>query len=107
MTDDATDDLIAQYLRLTREELPRLARTPGRQWPVREDHCFQRIVLDTICGGVWYDHLERPAYRHLTRDQAAQAVALAQDIAKGRADLAALNQQSLVWRGKRPARATA
>lgn len=58
------------------------------------------IVLDAVCGGVWYDHLPRPAYRHLTQDQAAAAVALCEKIMSGKVDLEMLNQQSLAWRGK-------
>jgi len=72
-----------------------------RDWPVRFDHCFQRIVLDHVCGGVWYDHIDRPAYRNMTPDQARVAASLAQDILNGQADLAAMNRQSLIWRGKR------
>ena len=99
----APPDTIATYLHLTREVLPALARTAGRDWPVREDHCFQRIVLDTICGGTWYAHIDRPAYKHLSPDQAKRAVALCQAIAAGRADLRQLNRQSLIWRGKKVA----
>ena len=95
-----TAEPVTEYLTLTREVMPRLARTAHRQWPVRHDHCFQRIVLDAISGGVWYDHIRRPAYRHMTGAQAAEAVALCEAIIDGRADLAALNRQSLVWRGK-------
>ena len=97
---EETRDLIDTYLYLTKEVLPQLARGDEHNWPVSEDHCFQRIVLDTICGGVWYDHLSCPAYKHLTNDQARRAVKLCQDIAEGRADLDQLNQQSLDWRGK-------
>ena len=64
------------------------------------DHCFQRIVLDHVCGGVWHEHLNRPAYKHLTGDQAQLAVKLCQKIVEGLADLKQLNQQSLAWRGK-------
>ena len=94
-------DLIDTYLHLTKKVLPQLARGDEHNWPIREDHCFQRIVLDTICGGVWYDHLSRPAYKNLTNDQARRAVKLCHDIAEGQADLHKLNQQSLVWRGKK------
>ncbi|MEM9970993.1 MAG: hypothetical protein AAF762_07820 [Pseudomonadota bacterium] len=87
-------------MRLTREVLPDVARRPETEWPVVNDHCFQRIVLDAVSGGVWYDHIPRPAYKNLDRDQAARAVALCQDILAGRADLHALNRQSLAWRGK-------
>jgi hypothetical protein len=97
---EETRDLIDTYMHQTKKMLPQLALSYERHWPVREDHCFQRIVLDTICGGVWYDHLSRPAYKHLTNDQAQRAVKLCQDIAEGRADLNQLNQHSLVWRGK-------
>lgn len=103
MTIDQTEetrDLIDTYMHLTKEVLPQLALSYERHWPVCEDHCFQRIVLDTICGGAWYDHLSRPAYKHLTNDQAQRAVRLCQDIVEGRTDLDQLNQQSLAWRKK-------
>ena len=94
------DTLIATYMNLTKEILPSLARNDQTDWPVSEDHCFQRIILDHVCGGVWYEHLGRPAYKHLTEDQAQRAVELCCDIADGRVDLKQLNQQSLIWRGK-------
>ena len=94
------DTLIATYMHLTKEVLPSLARNGQTDWPVSEDHCFQRIVLDHICGGVWYEHLDRPAYKHLTKDQAQSAVKLCQGIIEGREDLRHMNQQSLIWRGK-------
>ena len=96
-------ELINSYLYLTKNVLPSLAKDGSRAWPVVEDHCFQRIVLDHVCGGVWYEHLGRPAYKHLTNKQAQLAVKICQDITDGRADLKRLNQQSLVWRGKRRA----
>ena len=48
--------LVEQYLHLTRTVMPALAQTSKRNWPVWNDHCFQRIVLDTICGGVVQSH---------------------------------------------------
>lgn len=101
MKTENTDDLVDAYMHLTKEILPSLARSNGQDWPVREDHCFQRIVLDTICGGVWYEHLDRPAYKNLTHDQAQRATNLCHEIAEGHADLRQLNNQSLIWRGKR------
>ena len=95
-----TADLVSQYLVLTKEIMPDLARTSHTHWPVRNDHCFQRIVLDAVCGGVWYDHLLRPAYKNLTHDQATNAVDLCNDIIAGDSDLVVLNRQSLKWRGK-------
>ena len=46
-----TNDLVTQYMVLTKEIMPQLARTSHRHWPVHNDHCFQRIVLDTVCDG--------------------------------------------------------
>ena len=92
--------LVEQYLHLTRTVMPALAQTSKSHWPVRNDHCFQRIVLDTICGGVWYDHIARPAYKHLSQAKAAEAVQLCDQIIAENTDLNVLNQQSLAWRGK-------
>ena len=95
-----TQDIIQVYMHFTKEVLPSLAKKKSPDWPVYEDHCFQRIVLDTICGGVWYEHLKRPAYKNLTDEQAKLAVDLCEDIVNGKANLSQLNQQSLSWRGK-------
>jgi hypothetical protein len=87
------------WLALTRDTLPALAAERG--WPVCADHCFQRILLDHACGGRWYDRIKgRPAYRAAPDDVLARAAALAQAVLAGRADLHALNRQSLAWRGR-------
>jgi hypothetical protein len=92
-------DLEAEWLALTRERLPALARARG--WPVHADHCFQRILLDHAVGGRWYDAVaRRPAYRHIAEPLLARAVALGHAVESGAADLPALNRQSLAWRGK-------
>ena len=95
-----TADLVSRYLILTKEVMPEMARDPQSKWPVRNDHCFQRIVLDAVCDGIWYQYLARPAYRHLNHDQAARAVQLCEDIIAHRVNLHDLNRQSLSWRGK-------
>jgi hypothetical protein len=88
-----------RWLALTREELPALAAVRG--WPVRLDHCFQRILLDNACGGRWYDRVAgRPAYAHIAADALARAVALGEAAVAGAVDLAELNRRSLAWRGK-------
>jgi hypothetical protein len=92
--------LVEAYLHLTRTVMPRLAQTAKPHWKVRNDHCFQRIVLDTVCGGVWYDHIARPAYKHLSGPQAQAAVQLCDRIIAEQADLNVLNLQSLAWRQK-------
>ena len=83
-------------MQITKEVLPLMARSNQNDWPVSEDHCFQRIVLDTICDGVWYEHLDRPAYKHMTYDQAQRAVILCQDIANGSRSPAVESKISLV-----------
>lgn len=91
--------LEAEWLRLTREALPAVAAARG--WPVRADHCFQRILLDAAFGGRWYDFVpRRPAYRHADIDALARAVALGRAVLAGEQPLEPLNQRSLEWRGK-------
>ena len=95
-----TADLISRYLTLTKDIMPLAALDPQNKWPVRNDHCFQRIVLDIVCNGIWYEHLSHPAYKHLNHDQATRAVQLCEDIVSNRVNLHELNEQSLIWRGK-------
>lgn len=105
MTVDKTDrlaDLVSRYMVLTKEVMPQMACDPANDWPVRNDHCFQRIVLDNVCGGPWFDHLARPAYKHLSKDQAARAVRLCESIIEAHVNLDDLNNKSLMWRGKQP-----
>ena len=79
--------------------LPRRAREEA--WPLRHDHCFQRVVLDEVAGSVWYDRIPRPALRHLTDEQADAAAAIAQRLAdEGEPLLRELNRRSLEHRGK-------
>jgi hypothetical protein len=94
-------DLQARYLELTRIELPAAAREHG--WPIRLDHCFMRVILDAVCRGCWYDHLDRrlAAYKQLTDAQLREAVTRGEQmLAEGRATVEAMNRQSLRWRGK-------
>ena len=81
--------------------LSSMALSDGGDWPMREDPCFQCIVLETVCGGGWYEHFGCSDYKHLTSEQAQRAVKLCEEIVEGKADLQQLCQQSPVWRGKR------
>ena len=89
--------LEARWLDLTRRVLPALAVERG--WPIRKDHCFQRVLLDNTFGGRWYDHVPgRPAYRALTDDALTRAVELGEFVAEGQRALEPLNEASLAWR---------
>jgi hypothetical protein len=100
----SVDELRQRWLSLTRHDLP--ARATAERWPLRADHCFQRVILDAVCEGRWYDHvIGRPAYLHLDEHRLALAVSLAQELATdtdGRQLCERLDAQSLSWRGKSP-----
>jgi hypothetical protein len=92
--------LEAEWLALVRDRLPALARQ--RDWPIRLDHCFARVLLDNAVGGCWYDFIAgRPAYRRASDAQLQAAVALGHAAEAGGLDLAAANRRSLHWRGHR------
>ena len=90
-----------QYLLLTREKLPQQAQQEG--WPVQEDHCLQRIVLDALFQDCWYNHLRQSgrAYRQLDNLQLGQSLLLLNRMGQKGAPLVAwLNVSSLTFRGK-------
>lgn len=99
----AVTPLQQRWLTLTRVELPTRAR--AERWPLRLDHCFQRVLLDAACGGRWYDHIAgRPAFRHAGEARLGVAVALGERLAReddAAALLVELDARSLAWRGKR------
>ncbi|WP_347304107.1 GCN5-related N-acetyltransferase [Croceibacterium sp. TMG7-5b_MA50] len=91
--------LEAEWLDLVRRRLPALA--DERDWPIRLDHCFARVLLDNAVGGCWYDFISgRPAYRQASDAQLGEAVALGLAAEAGGFDLPAANARSLRWRGK-------
>ncbi len=90
---------VARFKELTEVALPDMARL--HRWPIRFDHCFKRICLDWAFGDVWYNHLKRPAERHLRGEALGRVVACAEALAAG--DPALLRERdaaSLRWRGK-------
>ena len=91
-------DLEADWFTLTRETMPALAAERG--WPVRFDHCFQRILLDNAVGGHWRDAIVPPAYRNASTELLGRAIALGEAAIEGREDPAEPNRRSLEWRGK-------
>ena len=103
---ESTNTDIAQlrqrYLELVNKELPTLAKQ--RQFPVRFNHCFARIILDNLFDRCWYEALDRKqgaAYTQLSSEQLQKAIAIAQSIINSPdAHIQELNQNSLRWRNK-------
>jgi hypothetical protein len=97
---DRLTHLRNQYLELTNQVLPGLAAS--RNFPIRYNHCFQRIILDNLFDRCWYEVLERkrvPAYRQLTEEQLEKAIAIANRvITEPNTYVQQLNQNSLNWR---------
>ena len=96
------EQLRAKYLQLVNRELP--AQAKQRQFPVRFNHCFARIILDNLFQRCWYEAIDRQqgaAYKQLSVEQLYRAI----DIAEAMIDrpdsyIQQLNQNSLRWRGK-------
>jgi len=92
-------DRRAHWRDLVERRLPEAARD-HRDWPVRLDHCFARILLDHACGGPWRDHVAPPAHANMPPERLEAAIALGEKVLAGEADLHTLNRRSLAWRGK-------
>lgn len=92
-------ELRAAYDRKIHEQLPERAQN-GDAWPITEDHCFGRVVLDNLFEDEWYSYVEgRPAYEHLSPAELQQAIDIADRMLDGgRPVVAALNERSLRWR---------
>ena len=98
-------ELQAQWKHLYYDYLPSLAkaRDPVQStWPVYLDHCFARIVLDNAVGvdRPWTAVVKQPAVKNMTTEQLGAAIALAERVAIGEANLVRLNETSLEMRGK-------
>ena len=90
--------LVKKWFALTRDLMPGMAQQRG--WPVRFDHCFQRILLDNAVGRQWNETIAAPAYRNAPLDVLQRAIAFGEAAIEGSEDLAELNRRSLGWRGK-------
>ncbi len=88
-----------RYRMLVDERLPDAA-DGGDGWPIRENHCFARVVLDNVFEGVWYDHVDsRPAYEQLSAAELDAAITIAERMLRAGAPVVTeLNERSLRWR---------
>lgn len=94
--------LVERWYRLTRQLLPAMA--DSQHWPIRLDHCFMRVCLDTSLGQRWDRAVRRPAIRYLSLQQLAAAVAQAERIMATPSILPSLNRDSLRLRAVRQCR---
>jgi hypothetical protein len=88
-----------EYLRKVTKELPAKAQTSDG-WPITDDHCFARVVLDNIFEDEWSHHISRsPAYKQLSEAQLQAAITIADRmLTNGRPAVEELNDRSLHWR---------
>ena len=91
------DQIRARWRDLVERRLPD-AWEPG--WPVRFDHCFARILLDTSIGKPWREAITPPAWKNTPESVLKRAIATGEAVLEGEADLHALNRESLRLRGK-------
>ena len=98
MTDDLPS-LRALWLDAMRRRLPEAARNRA-DWPVRLDHCFGRVILDAVYGRPWRKVIPAPAVRNMDEAALRRALAIAEAVLAGEADLHALDARSLALRGK-------
>jgi len=95
-------ELRSQYLELVNRKLPQQAKE--RQFPVRFNHCFARIILDNLFQCCWYEKIDRQkgaAYKQLSVAELQGAIAIAEKIISSPDSyIRELNQNSLRWRGK-------
>ncbi len=90
---------VRRFKHLTEVVLP--ARAAQEHWPIRLDHCFKRICLDHAFNEVWYNHIPRPAERHLRGQPLRRALSCAEDLTHGDQKLLQQrNTASLQFRGK-------
>lgn len=66
------DKLLTEYQLLAKKVLPRLADSLG--FPIKEDHCFYRVVLDWLVQDKWDRVLDKPAYKQLTEEQLEKCI---------------------------------
>ena len=106
--------LSSRWTILYTRTLPSLAHSKDLSqpnWPVHLDHCFARIILDTVIGNStsvrldepptpWTAKLKSPAVKNMSTAQLEACIELGEAIASGKVNLVELDQRSLTVRGK-------
>ena len=81
---------------LAEEVLP--ARAASGDYPVRFDHCFERIAYDVAVGAKWDTEVTPPFHEHATREQIRRAVDVLREMARNPERAAEYNCRSLRYR---------
>lgn len=88
---------------LTNKILPNDAKK-NKKFPIRFNHCFQRVALDNAFGGCWYNYLDKKkgtAISQISEVKLNEAIEFAMQMHKGGADtVIKLNKISLKYRNK-------
>jgi hypothetical protein len=103
-----TDALRLEWLHLVNVSLPQAAQHRERGWPISQNHCFARILLDNACGCPWREVIAAPAWKNAPPALLEAALQLGNAVLMNEVDLVELNRRSLRMRGKhhhRPMRA--
>ena len=94
------DSLQQYYYDVVFKHLP-LKAWIDKRYAVSADHCFARIVLDTLCQWIWYDYIPKPAINHMSQQQFKKAIEIARRCIDDPDYCNVLNKQSIVWRKKK------
>ena len=94
-------DLQSEWLELMKVRLPQAAKS-HKEWPIRFDHCFGRIIMDNAVGKdtPWMEKVKSPAYKHMSESQLQACISLGNLILEEKEDLNELNLVSLKLRNK-------
>ncbi|MGF1501796.1 MAG: hypothetical protein ACFBSD_08250 [Paracoccaceae bacterium] len=84
---------------LVDRQLPEAARR--RNWPLTENHCFARVLLDAALGRPWREVVGPPAWAQMPADRLAIAVELGERVLSGRERLTRLDALSRAMRRER------
>lgn len=85
-----------KWRHLIGERLPRVAQE--RNWPITDDHCFARILLDVTLDRPWRDVVKPPAWRHTPICELEKAISLGEALFDKTQNIDDLNKKSLSLR---------
>ena len=94
-TTERNKRLLNEYVE---ETFPFVAKRYG--WPIRFNHCFRRVIYDTLCQDRWDKHIASPAIDNMTPIQIVDCLTICDSIMQSPDSLIELNNLSLSYRIK-------